>query len=75
MGDCEDDLSAVAEECPLLEDVTRKRLVKTQQDGKILSGFCGDLCELWRLAEELELLVVLSCVYNSKSSHQSKPHL
>jgi hypothetical protein len=41
-----------AEESPLLEDVTRERLVKTQQAGKGLVG-AVEICELWRLAVEL----------------------
>jgi hypothetical protein len=32
-----------AEEFLLLETVARERLMKTQQDGKRLSGCCGDL--------------------------------
>jgi hypothetical protein len=46
------DLSAKAEESPLLEAVTRERLVETQRAGK---GLAGDLviCELWRLVVEL----------------------
>jgi hypothetical protein len=39
-----EDLNTEAEESPLLEAVTRERLVKTQQAGwKRLSGCCGDL--------------------------------
>jgi hypothetical protein len=39
-----EDLSAEAEESPLLEAVTRERLVKTQTAvWKRLSGCCGDL--------------------------------
>jgi hypothetical protein len=38
-----------AEEFPLLETVTRERLVKTQQAGKCLVGAVV-ICELWRLA-------------------------
>jgi hypothetical protein len=36
------DVSTVAEESPLLEAVAREMLVKTQQDGKRLSGCCDD---------------------------------
>jgi hypothetical protein len=32
-----------AEESPLLEAVTRERLLKTQQTGEMFSGCCGDL--------------------------------
>jgi hypothetical protein len=45
-------LSAEAEEVPLLEAVTRKMLVKTQQAGKGLA-VAVVICELWRLAVEL----------------------
>jgi hypothetical protein len=44
-----DDLSAKAEESPLLEAVTRERLVKTQQAAKYLVGAVV-ICELWRLS-------------------------
>jgi hypothetical protein len=37
------DVSAGAEESPLLEAVARERLLKTQQARKRLSGCCGDL--------------------------------
>jgi hypothetical protein len=40
------------EEYPLLEAVTRERLVKTQQAGKGLAGAVV-ICELWRLAVAL----------------------
>jgi hypothetical protein len=40
-----EDLSAEAEESPLLEAVTRERLVKTQQAGKDLVGAVV-ICEL-----------------------------
>jgi hypothetical protein len=43
-------LSTKAEEFPLLEAVTRERLVKTQQAGK---GSAVVICELWRLAMAL----------------------
>jgi hypothetical protein len=47
-----EDLSAEAENCPLLEAVTREGLVKTQHAGKDLS--CAVvICEVWRLAMEL----------------------
>jgi hypothetical protein len=42
-------LSTEAEEYPLLEAVTKERLVKTQQAGKCLTGAVV-ICELWRLA-------------------------
>jgi hypothetical protein len=45
-------LSAEAEESPLLEAVTRERLVKTQQAGKGLTGAVV-FYELWRLAVAL----------------------
>jgi hypothetical protein len=43
-----EDLSAEAEESPLLEAVTRERLMKTQQAGKYLAGAVV-IFELWRL--------------------------
>jgi hypothetical protein len=46
------DLSAEAEESPLLEAVTRERLVKTPQAGKALAGAVV-ICELWRVAVAL----------------------
>jgi hypothetical protein len=45
-------LSSEAEESPLLEAVTRERLMKTQQAGKGLTGAVV-ICELWRLAVAL----------------------
>jgi hypothetical protein len=43
-GGCEERTSArAAEESLLLEAVVRERMLKTQQDGKMLSGLCGDL--------------------------------
>jgi hypothetical protein len=42
-----EDLSAEAEESPLLEAVTRERLVKTQQAGKGLASAVV-ICVLWR---------------------------
>jgi hypothetical protein len=50
-----------AEESPLLEVVTRKRLVMMQQAGKRLSGCVGDL----RIVEisDSTLIVFLSGVY------------
>jgi hypothetical protein len=47
-----EDLSAEAEKSPLLEAVTRERLVKTEQAGKGLAGSIV-ICELWRLAVAL----------------------
>jgi hypothetical protein len=42
-----EDLSAEGEESPLLETVTRERLVKTQQAGKDLA--CAVvMCEVWK---------------------------
>jgi hypothetical protein len=42
-GGCEERTRArEVEEFPLLKDVAMERLMKTQQDGKILSGSCGD---------------------------------
>jgi hypothetical protein len=38
-----------AEEFPLLEAVTRERLVKAQQAGKRLAGAVV-ICKVWRLA-------------------------
>jgi hypothetical protein len=46
------DLSVEAEESPLLEAVTRERLVKTEQAGKDLA--CAVvICKMWRLAMAL----------------------
>jgi hypothetical protein len=45
-------LGAEAEESPLLEAVTRQRLLKTQQAGKYLAGGVV-ISELWRLAMAL----------------------
>jgi hypothetical protein len=45
-------LSADAEEYPLLEAVTKERVMNTQQAGKDLT--CAVvICELWRLAVAL----------------------
>jgi hypothetical protein len=41
-------LEREAEESPLLETVTRERLVKTQKAGKGLASAVV-ICELWRL--------------------------
>jgi hypothetical protein len=41
------------EEFPLLEDVTRERLLKTQQAVKGLAGAVV-ICKVWRLAVELQ---------------------
>jgi hypothetical protein len=50
MGDCEDRTwEREAEQSPLLEAVTRERLMKTQQAGKGLAGTVV-ICELWWLA-------------------------
>jgi hypothetical protein len=47
-----ENLSAEAEESPLLEAVTRERLVKTQQAGRDLA--CAVvICKVWRLAMAL----------------------
>jgi hypothetical protein len=47
-----EDLSEEAEESPLLEAVTRERLVMTQQAGKDLA--CAVvICKVWRLAMTL----------------------
>jgi hypothetical protein len=43
---------AKAEESAVLEALTKKRLVKTQQAGKGLAGAVV-ICELWRLAVAL----------------------
>jgi hypothetical protein len=47
-----EDLSAEAEDSPLLEAVTRERLVKTQLAGRGLAGPVV-ICEFWRLAVAL----------------------
>jgi hypothetical protein len=44
-----EELSAEAEESPLLEAIAREELVKTQQAGKVLAGGAV-ICELWRSA-------------------------
>jgi hypothetical protein len=46
------DVSVEAEESPLLEAVTRKRLLKTLQAGKDLV-FAAVICNVWRLAVAL----------------------
>jgi hypothetical protein len=46
------DLSAEAEESPILEAVTRQLLVKTQQAGKDLACVVV-ICKMWRLAMAL----------------------
>jgi hypothetical protein len=69
------DVSTEAEEYLLLEAVARKRLVKTQQAGK-LGVCCGDL---WSV--EISDYAVITCTYElcvymaNKSIHQSKPRL
>jgi hypothetical protein len=50
------------EESPMLEAVTRERLVKTQQVEKVLAGAVV-ICELWKLAVALSLLELTSRVY------------
>jgi hypothetical protein len=55
-------VSAEAKESPLLEAVTRKRLVKTLQAGEDLV-LAAVICEVWRLAVALLLLVLPSRVY------------
>jgi hypothetical protein len=55
------DLNAQTEESPLLEAVTRERMVKTHQAGKDLACTVV-ICEMWRLMVALLLLVVPSCV-------------
>jgi hypothetical protein len=62
------DLSLKLEESPLLETVATERLVKTQQAGKCLAGAVM-ICEMWRLAVTLQLLVVPSCVYKWSKIH------
>jgi hypothetical protein len=57
-----DDLNAEVEESPLLEAVTRERLVKTQQAGKDLPCVVT-IFKVWRSAMPLKILVVPSCVY------------
>jgi hypothetical protein len=52
-GGCEDRTWACeAEEYPLLEAVTRERLMKTQQAGRGLAGAVV-ICELWILVVTL----------------------
>jgi hypothetical protein len=46
------DFTLEAEESPLLETVTRYRLVKKQQAGKGLAGVLV-ICEVWRLVVAL----------------------
>jgi hypothetical protein len=43
MSAVSNEVSAEAEESPLLEAITKERLVKTQQASKRISGCCGDL--------------------------------
>jgi hypothetical protein len=50
-----EDLSAEAEESPLLEVITRERLVKTQQAGEGLRSAVL-ICKIWRLAMALNYL-------------------
>jgi hypothetical protein len=50
-----------AEASPVLEAIARERLV-TQQTGKDLMGAVV-ICELWRLAVALYLLLLTSHVY------------
>jgi hypothetical protein len=45
-------MSAEAEESPLLQAVSRKRLVKTLQAGEDLV-FVAVICKVWRLAMAL----------------------
>jgi hypothetical protein len=45
-------VSTQAQESPLLETVSRERLVKTQQAGKVLAGAMV-ICELWKLVMAL----------------------
>jgi hypothetical protein len=66
------DLSAEAEDSPLLAAVTRERLVKTQEAGKSLAGAVV-ICELRRLAVALYLLVVPSSVYEWSINPTSNP--
>jgi hypothetical protein len=63
-----------AEECPLLEAVAKERLVKTQKAEKSLAGAVV-ICELWRLAVALLLLVVSSreCINTRTQLSNSKP--
>jgi hypothetical protein len=51
-GSVKEVLIGAFEGSPLLEAVTRERLVKTQQAGKGLAGAVV-ICELWRLAVAL----------------------
>jgi heme oxygenase len=65
------DVSTEAEESPLLRSVTRKRLVRQRR----LKACSSDLYIV-----EISDNVIVTCsheslVYNSKSSHQSKPRL
>jgi hypothetical protein len=48
-----------AEEFPLLEAFARERPVNAQQAGKGLAGAVV-ICELWRLAMALSLLILMS---------------
>jgi hypothetical protein len=60
-----------AEESPLSEAIAREWLMKTQQTGKRLSGCYG---ELWRVAVALQLLAVLSCLYEWSASSFTYPN-
>jgi hypothetical protein len=65
-------VSAEAEESSLLEAVTGKRLVKTLQAGiDFVSALV--ICKVWRLAMELQLSVVTSCVLNWSINPISNP--
>jgi hypothetical protein len=65
-------MSSDAEESPLLETVTGKRLVKTLQAGKDL--VCAVvICKVWRSAMALYLSIVTSRVLKWPINLTSKP--
>jgi hypothetical protein len=67
-----EDLNTEAEESPLLEAVTRERLMKTQQAGKPLA--CAVvISKVRRSAMAMYLRVVPSCVYKWSINPISNP--
>jgi hypothetical protein len=66
-------MSAEAEECPQLEAVTKKRLVKTLQAGKYLA--CAlVICKVWRLAIALYLSLVMIRVLKWSINQVTNPN-
>jgi hypothetical protein len=68
-------VSAKAEESPLLDAVTRKRLLKTLQAGDNLV-FGAVICKAWRLTATVIICGFISFLtVVNKSIHQQKPRL